>query len=231
MKNPVPENSASPKRMPASKPQDMTKGLMGLLLALSLGLGLFLVSCMKVGDGIGVTESGAPLISPCVANPTGVGCPQHPCTLDPTSKGCPQDPCVLNPQAQGCVAVVDSCTLPNPPKRCTTPPGPSFKARIQPIFTSYCQSCHNTGSGTGYEQTQLSLAAAVAYASIVNVKAKQSDDVGRTIMRVMPYYSDSSYLYMKITNPPFGVKMPMNGTLTQAQIDLIKQWIDGGAQP
>jgi hypothetical protein len=220
-------------KYPSSSPKtfDFSKVLMGLLMVCSVSVGLILVACMKVGDGIGVTENGSPRIDPCTAAPTATGCPQDPCVLTPTSKGCPQDPCVLNPQAEGCVVVVDSCSLPNPPKRCTTPPGPSFNLRIKSLLSQNCQTCHNTGSGTGFEQTQLSLAATVAYASLVNVEATQSANLGRSIKRVVPYYSDSSYLYMKITNPPYGVKMPMNGTLTQVQIDLIKAWIDGGAQP
>jgi hypothetical protein len=52
-------------------------------------------------------------------------------------------------------------------------------------------------------------------------------------MRVAPFDPDASLLYLKITTPPCGVRMPagfaFSGMLPAAQIEQIREWIACGA--
>jgi hypothetical protein len=68
------------------------------------------------------------------------------------------------------------------------------------------------------------------YAGLVNVPSTQCTP---TKMRVLPGNSNSSYLINKLTglNMCFGSKMPKTGTLSQAEIDTVRAWIDSGAGP
>jgi len=104
----------------------------------------------------------------------------------------------------------------------------SFKNNVQPIFTNNCalSGCH---AGSIPQEGQ-NLSAGQAFNNIVNV---QSIEVP-SFFRVKPSYSDSSYLYMKISGDPRiaagTVRMPKGGTLQPNDIQTIKDWIDQGAQ-
>jgi hypothetical protein len=95
-----------------------------------LALGV-VIACMKAGDGVGLDASGKvctadsrdslciAYIDPCIANPSGPGCPVD-CKKTPTAAGCPIDSCTANPALCAvvhCAATptakvcVDSCTL------------------------------------------------------------------------------------------------------------------------
>jgi len=53
-----------------------------------------------------------------------------------------------------------------------------------------------------------------------------------TFDRVEPFNADDSYLYMKVTSDPriTGDPMPADGsTLTSGQLDLLRRWIEQGA--
>lgn len=204
------------------------------LMGLSLVIGMSLVACMKVGDGIGVDENGSPFIAPpdpCIAAPTSKGCPQDPCVLDPNATGCvtpPVDSCTLPAKPARCTVVVDSCTLPLKPERCNAPTGPSFAKDILPILTASCEECHNpTGTAAS---TKLLMTKDVAYANLVNVASTEK----KTYMRILPGKADSSYLYLKISQsePPMGGQMPLyRSPLSKDKIELIKNWINSGALP
>ncbi len=102
---------------------------------------------------------------------------------------------------------------------------PSFANDIQPIFTNNCalSGCHNSTAQQG-----LNLGQGQAYSNLVNVTSQQ--DSNR--MRVLPGFSASSYLVIKIEgNQTIGVRMP-NGRspLSSVQIQNIKNWIDRGAK-
>lgn len=113
-------------------------------------------------------------------------------------------------------------------------PGPSsggnvsFSSQVQPIFTANCasSSCHG---GSSPQQGQ-NLTSGQAFSSIVNVASHEVS----SYLRVKPFSSDSSYLYMKITGDPRiaagTVKMPKGGSLGSTDIQTIKNWIDQGAQ-
>lgn len=100
---------------------------------------------------------------------------------------------------------------------------------IQAIFTANCalSGCH---AGVQPQQGQ-NLSEGQAYANIVDVPANEQPN----LMRVRPFLPDSSYLVHKIQGTHVGVggsggQMPLGRIpLTQAQIDLIRDWITAGA--
>lgn len=104
----------------------------------------------------------------------------------------------------------------------------SFSLNIQTIFTANCATgtCHRgTTPAAG-----LSLVEGVAYTNIVGVAA--SGKAGA--IRIVKSNSTNSYLYQKSINAPgiVGELMPppaSGGSLTSAEKDLIKAWIDQGA--
>jgi len=102
----------------------------------------------------------------------------------------------------------------------------SFSNQVQPIFTANCalSGCH-AGSES---QDGMSLEAGKSYASIVN----QLDIEVGVYLIVKPFYSDSSYLYFKITgNSVAGPRMPYGKPpLPDSLIQIIKLWIDQGAK-
>lgn len=199
-----------------------------LWLAAALLLPAILVSCMKAGDGLGLTSSGTPRITnPCIANPSAPGCivTVDSCKLpNPPARCAVVDSCALpNPPAR--CGVVDSCALPNPPARCVAidscklpnPPATCidcsklpkpvacldrayFTANVLPIFKTHCEKCHVKPGGVGFTMTKLSLESSDAWDSLVNVKSIEMLQVKKiTMMRVLPGVPDSSYLYQKIT--------------------------------
>ena len=96
-----------------------------------------------------------------------------------------------------------------------------FAGAVQPIFTASC-GCH----GGAQPAQSLSLAEGSAFAALVGV-----DSVGLPgTLRVQPGDPAASFLAQKLgPNPPQGARMPVGGSLSAAQIDLISQWIAAGA--
>ena len=111
------------------------------------------------------------------------------------------------------------------------PPLPTLQptlASIQVnIFTPTCavSGCH---FGAGAMQG-LNLEAGQSYANLINV----ASPYGVTVIRVIPGDPDNSFLIQKLGSfPPFGDRMPLNGPYyQQVTIDVIRQWIQDGAQP
>lgn len=99
---------------------------------------------------------------------------------------------------------------------------PTF-ANVQTIFNGNCATsgCHNASS----QQSGVNLS---SYTSAINSVGSQ---YGEKV--IQPNDADGSPLVDKISseNPQFGARMPLNGTpLSDNQINLIRQWIDEGAQ-
>jgi hypothetical protein len=106
---------------------------------------------------------------------------------------------------------------------------PTFTALWGEVFTPTCAIlfCH------GGSDDFLSMATKdTAYAAMVGVVSHgpQCGSTGLTI--VEPGKPEASLLYLKVTSPPCGNKMPaMYGlSLDSREIDQIKQWITLGAQ-
>ncbi|MEI8257285.1 MAG: hypothetical protein WCJ30_16550 [Deltaproteobacteria bacterium] len=124
---------------------------------------------------------------------------------------------------------------------CATACGsPSFSQEIQPILNQSCavggSSCHSA-TGTG---GRLRLDPASAYAALVGVASTQVP----SMRMVEAGHASASFLLNKITGDMYtavpacssstmncGTRMPMLGgqTLTDAQVALIRQWINAGA--
>ena len=102
---------------------------------------------------------------------------------------------------------------------------------VQPIFTGNCafSGCH-----AGSDPAQgMSLSAGRAFSSVVNVAARELPSMNR----VTPNQPDNSYLVHKVQGTHLdaggsGSRMPLNRSpLSQSDIDLVRAWIQAGAQP
>lgn len=98
----------------------------------------------------------------------------------------------------------------------------NFSTDIQPIMQAKgCNgpSCHGSAMQGGL---------ALGAMSHSNVVAALGDNGPF----VVPGFPDSSNFYLKVSpNPPFGSRMPATGDyLTSAQIELVRRWIEQGAQ-
>ncbi len=95
----------------------------------------------------------------------------------------------------------------------------SFAGQIQPIFNANCISCHGTNGG-------LTLTASVSYSQLYHVTASSSCT---SLHRVFPIDADNSVLYKKVSGTTCGSRMPLGGSLLQTEINLIRDWINQGA--
>ncbi|MFQ6607798.1 MAG: T9SS type A sorting domain-containing protein [Fidelibacterota bacterium] len=96
-----------------------------------------------------------------------------------------------------------------------------YYTEIQPIFNSYCISCHVSGHSSGLDLTQ-----SASYQDLVNVESSNYAPA----LRVEPYAAENSVLWNKISNSgTYGSVMPPSGQIDQNHIDLISTWIDEGA--
>jgi hypothetical protein len=110
--------------------------------------------------------------------------------------------------------------------------GPTYQAVYAEILSPNCALpfCHG-GAG---DYLQLGTAD-IGYRSLVGAAAQGPMCAPTGLDRVDPGHPDRSLLFLKITNPPCGSRMPLaygySGMLTVAQIDQIGQWIACGALP
>jgi hypothetical protein len=117
----------------------------------------------------------------------------------------------------------------SPPPPPSSPPPPPFGATFAEIqanvFTPTCavSGCH---SGAGAPQG-LRLDAGVSYSLLFDVESTQNP----AFKRVDPGNPDDSWLIRKLEGTAnVGARMPLGGaSLSQATIDVIRQWISDGA--
>jgi hypothetical protein len=110
-------------------------------------------------------------------------------------------------------------------------PGPSPQAtftRVQDeVFTPKCalSGCH-LGPASAAQEGMV-LASGFAYENIVMVRSNQNS----SIFRVTPGDAANSYLWRKITQgqPIIGDRMPQTGSITEAERQLVTDWIQRGA--
>jgi mono/diheme cytochrome c family protein len=110
----------------------------------------------------------------------------------------------------------------------TTTTGPTFSTQIQAqILTPACTSCHTDEGRT--PSGGLNLKAGAAHASLVGVASTGKPGA----IRVIAGNPSGSYLIQKLEGASdiVGLRMPRNGPpfLTDAQVALIRQWIQNGA--
>lgn len=133
--------------------------------------------------------------------------------------------------ASGAVlAGLTACTNESPSLRIVTVLPPvstaiSFSADVQPIFSQRCakSGCHVTSTAA----FGLVLESGQAYGNLVNVPSAEDS----LLKRVEPGRSDLSYIIRKLEGNALGSRMPADGPpfLPDAEIQLIKDWIDQGA--
>ena len=104
------------------------------------------------------------------------------------------------------------------------PPTDITLAQIsEQIFSQSCASCH----GGGAPAANMSLEAESVAAEIIGVTSTQLAD----LKRVDPGNPEGSYLLKKLRGDSDIVKdqMPSGGVLPDEQIEMIREWIAGGA--
>ncbi len=73
----------------------------------------------------------------------------------------------------------------------------------------------------------------MGYASLVNAPAAGPDCAATGLKRIDPGHPETSLLYLKVTNPPCGMKMPIAygapDYLDSLQVAQISKWIAAGA--
>lgn len=108
-------------------------------------------------------------------------------------------------------------------------PGTATLQEVQSsVFSPRCavSGCH-IGAGAPF---QLDLSQGVALGNVRDVASAEMPGFDR----VEPFNADDSYLYMKVTADPriLGDPMPASGSpLTAGQLDLLREWIEQGANP
>ena len=100
----------------------------------------------------------------------------------------------------------------------------SYAADVAPIFASRCAGCHLGGGVSGKLDLRGGRSALVGVAS------------SRTMVHVNPGSTATSYLWHKMNNTQKSVdgkgkRMPPDGLLDMADLDIIQQWIEQGAKP
>jgi mono/diheme cytochrome c family protein len=92
---------------------------------------------------------------------------------------------------------------------------------VQAVFLDACAGCHyGEPAGLGFGS---------APGNLIGVPSTQAP----TMVRVDPGHLETSYLWRKLegthTDVGEGDRMPKGGTLPDADLDLIRRWILGGA--
>lgn len=100
-----------------------------------------------------------------------------------------------------------------------------------PVHTrAQCNFCHSLPPND-VSNGKLSMGEdqATAYAGLM--ATSQSSKCGHAQQLVVPGDASASLLYQKLTNPTCGGKMPLGGSpLTAVQLEMVRTWIDNGAQ-
>jgi ankyrin repeat protein len=95
-----------------------------------------------------------------------------------------------------------------------TPGNVDFRRDIQPLFQEKCIGCH----GPSQQSAGMRL------------DRRSSAMQARGSVRLGPGNSTASMVYLRISGTRYGTRMPPTGRLDPAQIELIKNWIDQGAE-
>src|SRR5207302_6057998 len=91
-----------------------------------------------------------------------------------------------------------------------------FAASIQPILKEHCVECH----GPSQQMRGLRLD---------RRRDAMPNRVGANRASIVPGVSGSSPVYLKLIGKQPGLRMPPSGPLAAEQIEVVKTWIDQGA--
>lgn len=114
----------------------------------------------------------------------------------------------------------------------TGPAAATFTEVYSQIIGPVCSGCHTDGTGATSGKLVMD-SQAHAYAALVGVTAAGAGCGTSGESRVVAGDSASSLMWQKVsmTMPPCGAQMPLGETpLTSAEVQLIAEWIDDGAQ-
>ena len=106
----------------------------------------------------------------------------------------------------------------------------TFTAVYTDVLGPTCSTCHRPGGIGSFQDFS---AQAAAYGALVGVKASGPSCGSTGETRVVPGDASGSLLFQKISeaSPPCGAMMPLGGPpLQSAQVTLIEDWINAGAQ-
>src|SRR5207253_1180947 len=93
-------------------------------------------------------------------------------------------------------------------------PKVNFRRDVQPIVREYCLSCHGPSQQMGG----------------LRLDRRRDAMRGGTVADIGPGNSAASRLYLRLIGNQYGAQMPLTGALNPEQINLIKNWIDQGAE-
>jgi hypothetical protein len=142
--------------------------------------------------------------------------------------------------AVSCLVLVSACagdgpaSVPSPTPGATQTPGsgPSIDAVQNQIFNLYClqSGCHNAAD----RAEGLVLEAGASWSNLVNVAPVNIAAAESGQLLVRPFSPETSFLITKLEGPApssgQGSRMPQGGPfLSETQIDLVREWILGGA--
>ena len=123
---------------------------------------------------------------------------------------------------------------PSPSPSPTATPTQSLFGQIQTtIFSTTCVDsfCHDASGMSG----GLVLTEGQSYGNLVNVSPQNAVALAEGLLRVAPGDPDHSFLVVKLAGPPLvslGSQMPLGkDPLSEAQMQLIRDWISAGANP
>jgi len=135
-----------------------------------------------------------------------------------------------------CILIITSCEKNSADE---TKAKATFDVIQDQILTTSCavSGCHSSTSDASYNQHGLVLTKGLSYTALVGKIAKNAAAASQKLQLVKPYDADNSFLYHKIncssthhsTSANYGGRMPLGGYLTKGQVELIRQWINGGA--
>src|SRR5580693_172476 len=89
-----------------------------------------------------------------------------------------------------------------------------FRTEIQPLFQQHCSECHGPAQQMGG----------------MRLDRRSSAMAIRGGTTIGPGNAAGSRLYLKLIGTKYGTQMPPTGPLSAEQINLVKNWIDQGAE-
>ena len=92
-----------------------------------------------------------------------------------------------------------------------TPAKVNFERDVLPLFRQNCVSCHGSSQQTN------------------GLRLDRKSSVMK-FRRVVPGSSENSFIYHRVAGTEYGMQMPPTGALSAEQIQIIKMWIDEGAE-
>ena len=108
----------------------------------------------------------------------------------------------------------------------TMDPGPTpvaYATEIQPIFDAECVRCHGEGGNGG-----LDLRPGVSRDNMVGIESQGYAPA----LRVVAGSPSTSVLHEKVADTgAFGTAMPPSTGLSSGEVELIRRWIEEGANP